>query len=635
MSWILMLSTAAWAGPDGDVARGWYLWRTGRDAEALELARETVEAYPESFPAHHLAIAMGVTAGHGASVEAYYRDLWGTDTNLPLHRVNLATVVSLRHATKGAWCDEVAGLLRPVIDGEAHYWGTRTERLQELRCKGTTDHADAELRRIASDGGIGWADGVLARIDAGYMKPELPDDVEKLWAEHPHRLAEAHIVFAREASGPARGRVRTLTTKALKEAIDGDDPSLVHAAMLTFTRIEKEKRVEEARERLQQLDPEADLELVRSISDIADPPIYAAIDECRFAVGPFRVRDCLLDLEDVPESGPIAAYHLSKLRLAYLATDQDEQALETSVAAWRAEPSHRYNARMVVLDLLGRDELTEEQRPLTVEAVEVAVGDRLAIDPEGLSERRRRVLANDMDLWAEVQQGAGHADEALTVQLDALLMQDTPRRRLRLGSILVDAGRDDDAVLQLVHGIHHEEEDTAAITAARGLLTEVAGDWHPKGLSGMMREISGAPGRRATAHPLVGRRLPDLPALAAPEGAGEGEVPIDVKARVIVTWAPFAAESEAAMPRLEGLAETYGPKGVVFQTVDVGLAPTELSEEARLPNTFGGAEVMRAFRAVSPPTVVVVDARDRVQGVLAPWAWKKIDLEEVLDELVE
>lgn len=629
-----MLSMSAWASPQGDVARGWYLWRTGQDEAAYALARSVVDDHPTSYAAHEFAIAMGVDQGDGASLEAHYRHRWGLEPAAPLGRVTLATVLSLRNPGKGRWCDEVTALLRPVVSGEDHYWATRTERIQEQRCSGTTDHADAELRRIAKEGGVGWDDGVLAKLDAGYMKPDMPDEVERLWAEFPHRLDKAHLVWADGVSGPARGRIRTLTSRALSDAVEGDEPSLVHAAMVAYLQAEKDKRAQAARERLGALDPAADLDVRRSLADIEDPPIYAQIDACNGQIGPYKVLDCLEDVEDVPESGSIAAYYLMKMRLAYRAVDKPERALRAGTEAWLADRDHRYNARTFATDLLEWDgEVTPEQWALAVEAVNVAFGDRIPEDPAAVEgERARRILAKDLDVWSEVHRRAGMAEEALAVQLDALLLEDTPRRRLQLGRVLADAGRQDDAVLQLVHGIHYEQTDTGAIAEARRLLDAVAGSWHPRGLPGMMREIAWAPGQRATSHPLVGRRLEAVEALAAPVvEVPEGEEPPVVRARVIMTWAPFAPESTSALERLHGLAEAVAGRGVVFQTVDVGLEPTEVPDTHTLPNTFGGAAVMRLFRAVAPPTVVVLDGRDRVRGVLAGWHWDELDLENLLD----
>lgn len=638
MSLIVLLSMSAGASTDGDVARGWYLWRTGQDAEAVTVAREALEADPRSYAANELAIAMEVDQGNGPSVEARYRHAFGLQPDSAFERITLASVVARRNAEEGRWCDEVMALLRPVLDGEDRYWATRTERIYELRCKGTTDHADAELRRIAKEGGVGWQDGILAKLGAGYMKPEMPDEVERLWTEDPHLLDRAYLLWEDGVAGPAKMKIRSVTNKALKAAVEGNDASLVHAALVTYSKSERDKRADEARERLRGLDPDADLTLERSSAEIADPPIYGEIDACNGEIGPFKVLDCLEDIEGVPETGAIAAYYQSKLRLGYHAAKRPEDGLAAGRAAFQAERTHRYNARMFATDLLQAEgEPTEADLALSVEAVDVAFADRIPEDPAAVEgERTRRMLANDLDLWCQVNQLAGNSEKALPIQLSALLLEDTPRRRLRLGGILLDAGRVDDAVLQLVHGIHYEQDDTQAITEARTLLGQVAGSWNPRGLPGMLREVSWAPGQRPKSHPLVGRRLPALDAFGAPEvTVAEGEEPPVVRARAILTWAPFAPESNKALERFEGLSETYAEKGVVMQTVDVGLHATEREQsEGALPNTFGGAAVMRALRAVAPPTVVVVDGRDRVRGVLAAWHWNTLDLETLLDEVV-
>ena len=110
-----------------------------------------------------------------------------------------------------------------MSEGEPHYWAVLADRQRELRCTGQSDHADASLRQMAKDGGLGFSDGVLAKLDAGYIKEELPDQLQKVWTEEPHRVDRAGALWKDGVSGPARGPARKVATQALEAAMASSD----------------------------------------------------------------------------------------------------------------------------------------------------------------------------------------------------------------------------------------------------------------------------------------------------------------------------------------------------------------------------------------------------------------------------
>ncbi|MBX2797733.1 MAG: hypothetical protein KTR31_08700 [Myxococcales bacterium] len=654
MVWMALIGASAWADDDAqlDVARGWYLWRTGQDERAVSLARELADTNPDHLGAQQLHIAMEVVQGNGASMEAAYRDAWGMAPSDPETRVALAFALVLRNDSAGSWCEEVATLVASVTDGEPHYWATVAERLKDERCTGQTDHADAELRRIAKEGGVGWADGVFAKINAGYLKQDLPEDLERLWAEAPHRLDESVALWADHVAGPARARSRNLTMRALDDAAEGSDAMLVHAALQAFRQLDKGSKADKAAERLSRLDPDAKLDLGRQVADVQDPPIYDTIDACSTELTAERILSCL-DAIDVPDDGSVAAHLQARRREAFVAASDPESAQQAARLAWLADPANRYNARQFARMTLALDAPSPEDLTEVVEAAQTVVDRHGVVDAEALDERQRRWVARDLQLKSKVLLAAGRAEEALDGQLQALQLHPTPTRRLVFGQLLAEAERDDDAVLQLVVALAAETEDTAGIRVGRELLTELNAGWHPEGMPGMLREVARAPEDRVPAHPLVGRRVPDLDAFTpdppSDDEAEEAEAPLAV---VVATWAPFEPGSEAALERLNGIARRYASRGVAVLAVDVGLAPSDDDDDEETPappsegeaepvepsllqHRFGGASVMRELRAVALPTVAVIDTRrGRFRSVLAPYHPSTLTLEEALDELL-
>src|SRR5688572_16323547 len=126
----------AFAAPADDVARGTYLFRTGQDDAAAEVARAAVAAAPEDLAARRLLAAVEVARGEGYALEARTREWWGEATADPVRRAALALVIAQRHGEKGGWCDEVAALVKPVVEGEPHYWATIADRMRAQRCTG-------------------------------------------------------------------------------------------------------------------------------------------------------------------------------------------------------------------------------------------------------------------------------------------------------------------------------------------------------------------------------------------------------------------------------------------------------------------------------------------------------------------
>lgn len=649
MSLIGLLTLSAWATPEAEVARGWYLWRTGQDDAAAEHAASIVEAHPDHLGAHWLYASTEIWKGQGASVEARYREAWGASPEDPVRRIALAFAIAQRRPDAGGWCDEVSALLAPMLEGELRYWATVAERQKELRCEGTTDHADSELRRIQKEGGVGWEDGLIAKIEAGYIKEDLPAELKRLLEESPHRMDAVGALWADHVAGPARAKARGMSSRALSDAVEGSDPVLVHAALLAYTQMDKASKIEAAAQRLAALDPEAQIDVVRSVDDVRDPEIYAEIDACVDEAGKAARIACLEGIE-APEAGAIAAHLQSQLWQSYRIAERPEDALNAARSAWLADPDIRFYARTFAKATLQLQvEISNEDRSAAVDAVGVL----LALGPGGAGlpaaesitdARQARWLARDLDLRSEVLLAADRADEALEGQALALVLEETPRRRLLYGELLHEAGLAGDAVLQLVSGLALEVSDTRRIASARALLAEIDGGWHPEGMPGMLREVTRTPQEPSERRDLVGLALPELEALAPVEpgddepgdeaGEGEGEEIVPLQARVLVPWAPFAPVSLDALERLAAIGERYAEQGVEIRAIGVGQQPAELPETLQVPQEHGGAEVMRALRIVAIPSAVVVDAEGRIATVLAPWHHNTLDLENALDALL-
>ncbi len=611
------------AAATSDVALGWYQWRVGRDEDAWSTARAAADARPDDLAAFQLLAAMEVVRGAGPSFEVAVREAWGEAPSDPARRTRLATVVSLRHAIPGPWCDEVKTLVTRVPPDDASaFWATLADRQRELRCNGTTDHSDADLRRLLNAGSTGWSDGVLAKVEAGYFKMELPDELEKLWAEYPEKLDRAGPVFAKNVAGPGKGKAQRVTENALDDAASSDDPVLVYAAYIGFANAGMEKKAEEAFAHLRELDPTANppaLDLTRSIDDVRDPPVYVDIAECKRQELNSALR-CFDEITAPP--GPPTATLQFERRAALEGLRRYDEAHAAARAAWQNDPTNRAHARWFVKSAVSRQEDAE----LAAEALAVAVPAVPAMVDE-VPKDRRPAVASELELRTQVLRLAGRAGEAIEGQRLALALDPTPERRLLLGLALADAGAYEEAILQLAHGLVKAQVDTERITAARDTLGALA-----KSRGSSMAVLVAEAGREAgpfPEHPLLGKPLvvpadwlPAAPPDAAPTPT------------VLVTWGTIDPGWEDVLDRLAGLAALYQKNGVRFGAIGLDAAQPTLPADLALHVAQPGPAASATVRSVAIPTALVLDAKGTVTAVLAPWDTKAMSLEKALDKQV-
>ena len=178
--WTMGMVAAAMAGQlDDDVARGWYLWSTGQPEAAYEIA-DRVGLEGAQGAVWPFVLGMAVERGQGPSVEAELRDRWSEQRDDPNTRIGLAWAITLRRQGEGTWCDEVATLLKPIHEGMDRYWATRAGMAREQRCVGSTEHGEAQLRRIALAGEGPTADAAFGTLRQGYFKVDFPDQLLSL-----------------------------------------------------------------------------------------------------------------------------------------------------------------------------------------------------------------------------------------------------------------------------------------------------------------------------------------------------------------------------------------------------------------------------------------------------------------------
>jgi tetratricopeptide (TPR) repeat protein len=641
--WLLGLGIAVAAGATDEVARGWYLWRTGQDEEALTLARELARKEPQSMRARALDIAMGVAASEGASVEAAYREWWGEAPSDPIRRTLLAYAITLRRPAPGAWCEEVATLVTPVVEGEARAMAWLADRERERRCTGKTGHADAALRSLVKDSGPGWVDGVLAEMDAGYIKSELPDKLEKALAEQPERVDRVGSLWRKEVTGPAKAAARGVANRALDAALASDDPVLVHAALVAYRQAEQTKKVEQATLKLEQLDPGADPSLVRSISTLADPEIYARIDACPQLGDLAQAAECLSGLltdSAVAASGAVRAHAQLQRRLVLEALLRDDEAYQAAQAAYEADPTHRFNARSFVRLTLAR---ASAQPPaagappldleLATEAADAVLFGRTAGGE--LTADQKSALARDLEARGRLLALTGRPEEALADLLEADRLAPNPERRLRVGIALAESGRGDEAGIVLAHALAGPASgDTALVTRAREALGKLAAGWDPGGMQAMIAAAGRKPGDKLPAHPLVGKTLTDAALLPTPDA----DAPQAPSVGVLFVWASWSPDSLAALERVGALAERYRERGVRVVVLGVDAEPpaTPPEELAQLgvESRAVGPAAMRQLQSVALPTVVVVDGKGTVRAALSPYDRGSLTLEEILDGML-
>jgi len=616
-----------------DVATGWYLWQTGQDDRAYALADELLDAEgPLQGEAVPFVVAMAVDRDDGATMEAWLREELAVDSDDPARRVALAWGISLRHTyvERGAndppppWCDEVRVMVSKVLEGDQRYWAALADRQRELRCEGITEHAEAQLRRIAKDGDQGQADAVLGELRAGYYKTGFQDVLEGMWSAEPHRLRDAGLAWAEGTAGPSRAAVRRVTSKALQTAVESGEPVQLHAAMLGYRGAGKDGPAEDTEAALRAADPAADPSVERSLDDVADPPIYAKIDECVANARSYsEALKCLRRIEP-PDSGAVAAHYHAALRAVHDYGEEDDKAFEAAQAAWEADPRHRFYARVFADRAIERQTSAEG----AVKAARSVLGEV----PEGIEEASdadRAAVAKNLLRLARALLLVEQPEEAVEhLQLAARLATD-PELPYWLGMALADAERADEAVLVLVYALAEPVDDLGLVGDARRRVDELLGDWHPRGTQGALEEAARRLGAAAPAHPLVGKALPDG-LLELPE-VEEG---VENEATVLALYAGWRAPTPDALGRVHSIGERYAPRGVRTFGVDVGSTPFELPEDLPLVTLEGEAATMRALQLIALPSVIVLDAKGKIRSVLAGYSYKKIALEEALDAFV-
>jgi len=613
--WTMWMVAAAIAGQlDEDVARGWYLWQTGQSEAAYDVA-DGIGLDGATGPAWPFVVGMAVDRGQGPSIEAELRDRWSETRGDPEGRIGLAWAVALRREGEGGWCDEVVTLLKPVDSGIERYWAAKADMERERRCVGSTEHGEAQLRRIAKAGDGPASDAAFGTLRAGYFKEGFPKELEAALEAQPHRVVEAGAAWAERASGPSVAGTRRALNKALERAAEGDEPSLVYSAMLGYRSADKKKPAEEAEARLLTLDPAADVSATRSMADLRDPAPLDAVQVCtETATSLADGVACLRDI-DVPETGAITGYQQHLLRVLLQQSGDKDGAYTAARAAWQADPTHRlYSAAFAEL-ALARGEDVE----LAVKAAAAVLAGRMPTNASEVPESLRKRRAVALDRLAALEARAGQETEGLEHMLMAVALEDVPARQHRLGHALANAGRDDDAVLVLLRALGTKVDDTALVGESRRVVAELLGDWHPGGLKGALAELDG---KAPDPHPLVGETLPDGVVAEAEEPPA---------AQVIALWDNTSEASLSALVRWEGISKRYAERGVVFTAVDVGMTEGVRPEEVTLNAVEGSSSTLRALQLVAVPSVVVVDAEGVVKSALSGYDADELDLEKALD----
>ncbi len=616
--WWMWLGLAMAQAPD-DVAEGWYLWSTGQDEQAYALADELADG-PLRGDVLPFVVAMQVDRSDGASLEADLRHAWARSPDDPWARTALAWGLALRHGSEGPWCDEVEVLLGKVTSGEAAYWAALADRQRSLRCDGSAEHGEAQLRRLARDGEVATYDATLGTLRAKYYKEGFGNEVEAMWAAEPHRLRFAGYAWQEGVAGPAKMAVRKVTNKALQEAAEGDVPALVHAAMLGYRDAGKDKAAEEARERLVALDPAADPALERSLDDVVDPPIYGTIAACVTEARVVEEATACLDKLTVPEQGSVAAsYHAARRDVFDVAKGRD-RAYEAARAAWQADPSHRFHARVFADRALERGEDGE----LAVQAATVVLEGWVPEDPGVAPEATRNQAAAHLLRLAKAELAVDDAEAAVAHLETAVALSTDPELPYWLGMALSAAEAPDEAVIALAYALVEPIDDLGLVGDARRALDEALGDWHPGGVKGALSEVRRPLGDEAPAHPSVGDAMPEG---LLPEVADD----LVVEARVVLVVAPWREASAQALERASAIGERYAARGVQMFVLQVGASAVELEEGIELEALQGDASTLRALRLLAVPSVVVADGKGRIRDVLVGYDSGSIDLEEALD----
>lgn len=610
MVWLSWFMVHAEAAPiTDDVARGWYLWETGRDFAAAKLASDLAELHPDSIPVLALNAAMQVQASRGASVEAIYREAFSQYPDDQNARVALAYAITYRHPEAGPWCDEVYALIRPVVEGDAHAWATLAEREAELRCEGDADHANAELIRLSvNPSSPAWVDGVIARAESGYIRPEAADQLEQIWAMHPERLDRAAGLWAENTTGPARGKARRVTKKALVSAADSPRPTSVWAALQAYRALGEEEKATAAEVRLRRLDADAELGLARSRQQIGDPEIYQQIDECFARASQSEIRACASELPDTSGVGAVAAHLHYQRFLALRAFGEPDAAMLEAIAARQADPGPRSYARSVVVGSLDLETVDEATAAAVNEAVEYLLAE--PPDLEGATRTRARRWARDLSLAGQVTERRGDPSKASHFYRKSFTLDPVAATRLRLGRSLADSQQLPSAVLHLAKGLVEAMDERTLIAAARGRLDALAPLWERSNANEVLAELVGGAGPDS---PLLGEVL-------EPDTWGWPEDPSDPTVRLVVMWGALFPNEEplSELRAIASFAEQN--EDVSALAADVGLRKAGWPEGIELPHVATGPLPMQSLRLVAVPSVLVLDKEYRLRSVISPYA---------------
>jgi len=607
--WILTAGVAGAQTIADDVARGWYLWETGRDAEVSDLARQLVEEHPDAVPALELYAAMQVYEGRGASIEAELRERYGRDPSNAASRVALAYAIVYRHAEPGPWCDEVDAMVTSVVDGDAHAWATLAEREAELRCEGSTDHADAELGRLSRDTDSPvWVDGVLARADDGYIRSELAEAIEEVWAAAPERLDAAPRLWDSNTTGPSRGKARRVTKRALSHTSDSARPYWVWPTVKAYRQLGWEDDAAKAARRLERLDGEAQLDLGRDRHAISDPPEYAAIDACFDSDSQSAIRECSAELRD-PGKGAISAHLHYRRFLAHRAFGEPEEALTEAIAAWHADPDLTSYARIVVAASLDVEELSPSEDAATAKAVDDLLSD--VPDIERASSPLARRWARDLLLGARASERAGDVSRAADLYLRSFALSPSPARRLELGRALADSKQKAAAVLHLTQGLIEAMDQPELVADARERLDALAPDWGRRDANQVLQHAIGGSGPES---PLLGEVLVPTGFEWPADGA---EVPT---VRLVVLWGHLFQDPEARYAELETIASFAAANDDVSAiAADIGVRRQPFPEDIDMVHVSAGPLNAQSLQIVTVPTVLVLDRERRLMAVLSPF----------------
>lgn len=624
-----------------EIARGMYLWRTGQDDGAALAAEAALQRDPSAVRAHILRTILEIARGSGASTEARYREWWGEAPQDPLRRTALAAAITLRHAEQGPWCEEVSVLTSKVLRGEMHLQAVLVDRERERRCTGETGHADAELRRLTTEGKVGSAEGVLAEVSAGYIKVELPQKLEGALQQRPEIVEETSALWSKRAVGPGLAKAKRIARKAIDAALVSGDPVRVYAATMALRGAGKRRPAEEATLLLASLDPKADVSLSRSLADVRDPEIYRSIDACARSGDASMAADCIRSLitsQSLPEEGSIRAYAEMKRRMLFEAIGDEDRAEEAAVLAYRADTTHRFNARALVQIVLSRydKEKRTENLDLAIDAADSVLFGR-SLDASALDamdSALRGTLARDLESRGRLLLLTDRPSEALSDLILARTLAPTNERQLRVGLALDAAGRGDEAALLLAYGLSRPSEDTALVSASRDALARLSSGWDPGGAKAMIAAASRAPGDKAPTHPLVGTAADPLllPAPLPPPPKGTKPKPPPVV--LLFTWASWSKPSIEALARVEALIGKYGERGVTALVIGIDAAPAALPE-GTLPEGVerrsAGPSAMRLLKSVALPTVAIIDGKGLVRAAFSPYDRGSLEIETALD----